>query len=240
MFAVLPSPAPSFGFDAFSSPPPPPQMYRPAMPSPLSSSPIRASSVLPPPRSTGESTFNLRDAQSSPLAARSQQDSRFKYATRNAKPNPVVRKREDAQEGRRRLFLQNVRQRQEDQKWEKRGGEEQLLKLEWSRLNRELLQAKESDIEGFVRIEDIENEIPVEQPEDIDMMLDALEQEEQAELEALLASLPSEGSEQTQTSGSRPDSMHFSDDEDYDSLFMELISEQENVLPTNSDDVEMS
>jgi hypothetical protein len=117
----------------------------------------------------------------------------------------------------------------------------QLLKLEWSRLNQELRQAKESDIEGFVRIEDIENEPPAEQPEDIDaMMLDALEQEEQAELEALLASLPSQGSERTQTSQNRPESMHFSDDEDYDSLFMELISEQENVPPTNSDDVEMS
>ncbi|KAK0627014.1 hypothetical protein B0T14DRAFT_423773 [Immersiella caudata] len=211
------------------------------MPSPLSSSRIRASSVSPPPRTTSDFTFNLREHQSSPLAARSQQESRFKYATRDAKPNPVVRKREDAQEGRRRLFLQNVRQRQEDQKWEKRGGEDQLLKLEWSRLNRELRQAKESDIDGFVRIEDIDDELPNEQPDDIDaMMLDALEQEEQAELEALLASLPSEGSAQAQTSPSRPESMHFSDDEDYDSLFMELISEQANDQPTSSGDVEMS
>ncbi|KAK0651577.1 hypothetical protein B0T16DRAFT_489571 [Cercophora newfieldiana] len=242
MFTVLPSPPFSFGLDAFASPPPPPQMYRPALPSPLSSSPIRASSVSPPHKTTSSFNFGLRDTQSSPLTAKHQQESRFKYATRNAKPNPVVKRREDAQEGRRRLFLQNVRQRQEDQKWEKRGGDNELLKLEWWRLNRELRQAKESDIEGFVRVEDIEDEHPIDQQAELEtdfdsMMLDAMEQEEQAELEALLESLPSE----TQTSPSRPESMHFSDDEDYDSLFMELLSAQQNSQPTTgSDDVEMS
>jgi len=130
MFTVLPTPAFSFGLDAFSSPPPPPSIYRPVVPSPLSSLPIRASSVSPPPRTASDfSTFNLRDTQSSPLTARHQQDSRFKYATRNAKPNPVVKRREDAQEGRRKLFLQNVRQRAEDQKWEKRGGDNEVYLL---------------------------------------------------------------------------------------------------------------
>ena len=140
------------------------------------------------------------------------------------------------------MFLQNVRQRAEDQKWEKRGGENELLKLEWWRLNRELQQAKESDIEGFVRVEEIEDEPPLDlqrEPEMVDidsMMLDAMEQEEQAEIDALLASLPSE----TRTSHSRPESMHF-DDEDYDSIFMELLSaQQNNQLTAALDDVEMS
>lgn len=152
-----------------------------------------------------------------------------------------MRKREDAQEGRRRLFLQNVRQKQEDQKWVRRGGENELLKLEWQRLNREFKQAKESDIEGFIRIEDFENEPYVDEQaedgmEDIDsMMVDALEQEEQAQIEALAALHSGE----SQTSQSRPESMHFSD-EDYDDLFMELLSAQEQNKQTSShQDVEM-
>lgn len=117
----------------------------------------------------------------------------------------------------------------------------QLLKLEWWRLNRELQQAKESDIEGFIRVEDIEDEPPIDQQAkmemDFDSMLDAMEQGEQAELEALLESLPSEA----QTLPNRPESMHFSDDEDYDKLFMELLSTQPNEQPTtDSDDVDMS
>ncbi|KAJ4414781.1 hypothetical protein N0V85_003001 [Neurospora sp. IMI 360204] len=45
---------------------------------------------------------------------------------------------------RRRLFLHNVRQRADDKAWERRGGENELLKLEWLRFNRELRLAKEA------------------------------------------------------------------------------------------------
>jgi hypothetical protein len=65
----------------------------------------------------------FRQSQSSPIKP---QATKFKYANRTARPNPVVKRREDAQDGRRRLFLQNVRQRQEDEKWEKRGGENEV------------------------------------------------------------------------------------------------------------------
>ena len=60
-------------------------------------------------------TRSQRDVQSSPIQA-----PKFKFAARPAKKNPVVRKREDARDGRRRLFLQNVRQRGEDRAWERR------------------------------------------------------------------------------------------------------------------------
>lgn len=53
-------------------------------------------------------------------------NSKFRFASRNPRPNPVLKRREDAQEGRRRLFFQNVRQRQDDKRWEMRGGEDEV------------------------------------------------------------------------------------------------------------------
>lgn len=127
MLAAMPAPIFSFSLDA-SSPPAPQYYHRPAVSSPLSSSPIRPSSVSPPhplaPRDPNSMSF-FRQSQSSPIKP---QATKFKYANRTARPNPVVKRREDAQDGRRRLFLQNVRQRQEDEKWEKRGGENEVRK----------------------------------------------------------------------------------------------------------------
>jgi hypothetical protein len=125
MLAAMPAPIFSFSLDA-SSPPTPQYYHRPSVASPLSSSPIRASSVSPPQplaaRDPNCMSFFLQ-SQSSPIKP---QAAKFKYANRTARPNPVVKRREDAQDGRRRLFLQNVRQRQEDEKWEKRGGENEV------------------------------------------------------------------------------------------------------------------
>jgi hypothetical protein len=56
----------------------------------------------------------------------SSSSSKFRFASRNPRPNPVLKRREDAQDSRRRLFLQNVRQRQEDRRWEMRGGEDEV------------------------------------------------------------------------------------------------------------------
>lgn len=52
----------------------------------------------------------------------------FKFANRGpARPNPLTaQKREAAQESRRKLFLKNVRQRAEDRRWERRGGEQEV------------------------------------------------------------------------------------------------------------------
>lgn len=51
---------------------------------------------------------------------------KFRFATGAPRPNPAVRKREDAREGRRKLFLNEVRQRSDDKKWERRGGEQEV------------------------------------------------------------------------------------------------------------------
>lgn len=92
--------------------------HRPAVPSPLSSSPLRASSPLSP---VHENTLAQRQTQSSPI-----QPPRFKYASRPARPNPVMRRREEAQESRRRGFLQGVRQKADDKAWQRRDIEGQV------------------------------------------------------------------------------------------------------------------
>lgn len=120
--------------------------YRPTVSSPLSSSPVRAST--PPPQPTLSSSSPLspchpnnsnnnnssssnfawsRDVQSSPLPA-SPSKPVSKFASRGPpRPNPLtVQKREAAQESRRKLFLKNVRQRAEDKRWERRGGEQEV------------------------------------------------------------------------------------------------------------------
>lgn len=120
--------------------------YRPTFSSPLSSSPIRASTTTPPatppspvsPCSSpifGSISTNYNnnnndapsgDAMSSP--AHGAKPNIFKFANRGpARPNPLTaQKREAAQESRRKLFLKNVRQRAEDRRWERRGGEQEV------------------------------------------------------------------------------------------------------------------
>ncbi|KAL8418193.1 hypothetical protein RB594_001704 [Gaeumannomyces avenae] len=204
------------------------------VPSPLSSSPIRASSPPQPlsPRDANE----RRQIQSSPIKP----SSMFKYASRPARPNPVARGREGFQEARRNLFLKKVQQRSDDKRWERRGVENKLQSAEWFEMDRARRQAKMLDREGMITESDIADAEGLYDEFDQcpdDMMADAMLQEEEAEFEALISS---SGVGQPQSSGGpgRPASPHWSDD-DYDALFMDLISEQENQLPVSSGDVEM-
>ncbi|KAI5462549.1 hypothetical protein BGZ63DRAFT_217240 [Mariannaea sp. PMI_226] len=109
MLSVAPAPIFSGSWD-----------HRPSVSSPLSSSPVRASSPLSP---VEKNSFPQRQVQSSPI-----KPPKFKYASRPTRPNHVAfRKREDAQEGRRRLFLQNVRQKSDDKVWQRRDIEGQVI-----------------------------------------------------------------------------------------------------------------
>lgn len=92
--------------------------HRPAVSSPLSSSPLRASSPL---GNQDENHFSIREIQSSPIRPPT-----FKYSSRPTRPNPVMRRREDAQEQRRAKFLRNVRDKAEDKAWERRDIEGQV------------------------------------------------------------------------------------------------------------------
>ncbi|KAK8049973.1 hypothetical protein PG994_011703 [Apiospora phragmitis] len=233
---------PTASFD-FTSP------YKPNVSSPLSSSPIRASSSQPSPpaplspRESNRCNFHI---QSSPIPA----PKLFKYASRPAKPNPLRQSRENAQESRRKLFLKNVRQRQDDRQWERRGGDQEVLKLEWSLLDRRRRQQKESDIDGFVFEDEIDQDIPKEAAamatggdlhppgEDIDdMMLDAMEQDEDAMLSMYEAeALSTQPQQPHQGAPPRSGSPFVSDDEDYDDIFMDLLSHRPQEFSTPSHD----
>ncbi|KAI0867849.1 hypothetical protein GGS24DRAFT_507377 [Hypoxylon argillaceum] len=209
-------PTPIFNLD-FSSP------HRPSVPSPLSSSPLRPSQTSPPLSPRNRNTLPRRDTQSSPIKGPSPI---FKYASRHVKPNPLRLSREKAQESRRTLFLKNVRQRADDRKWEQRGGDQEALKLEWHVLNNRRRQEKEMDIDGIVFNDELEDipENPYELQEEIDdIMVDAIAREEEAELDAMLSFLDTSSSSQAPR---RPNTPSLSDDEDYDTLFRDILSRE--------------
>ncbi|KAL2269123.1 hypothetical protein VTJ83DRAFT_3969 [Remersonia thermophila] len=297
MYSILPQTPPRFSFGSGAEVHH--HLHRPAFSSPLSSSPIRASSPSPPPPGDkmqeqqpnpnqpltpwGPNTSNARPqhTQSSPIfpsrtgltspttPATDQNaagfgygtNPKFRFASRSSRPNPVLRRREDAQESRRRLFLQNVRQRQEDRRWEMRGGEDELLKLEWQRLSRERQQALEAefaqfDIDLAAREEEEElrwmqqqrqmlTSAPNPHDRDLDaMMADVIAQQEEAEMQALLEALESGGRApaQEQPRQQQQQQQQLFSDDDYDDVFMDLIHQEESQsqMAADSQDVEMS
>lgn len=205
--------------------------HRPSIPSPLSSSPIRASSPLSP---IHENTLSQRQTQSSPI-----QPPKFKYAARPTRPNPVVRRREVAQESRRRTFLQSVRQKSDDRAWQRRdiegqvlesctaqllaravANEPQFLKTSWlddrGRLARDAPDFTEADIDDAMAFHE-----EVEQPHEDDMVMETNPEDE--ELEAMLESYE----EQQHAPSQRPPSPTLSDEE-YDDIFAELLSQEQS------------
>jgi len=78
------------------------------------------------------------------------------------------------------------------------------------------------------------------------MMVDAIAREEEAEIEALLSSMPMPPPPPTDGDGDRdmyegrPESVYFSDEEDYDALFMELSQHETAHGMGSSQDTEMS
>ncbi|KAI0393265.1 hypothetical protein F5Y17DRAFT_314372 [Xylariaceae sp. FL0594] len=207
----------SFNID-FSSP------HRPAVSSPLSSSPLRLSQSSPPLSPRDPNRPPRRDTHSSPIQA---PPSKFKFASRNCKPNPLRLSREKSQENRRTLFMKNVRQRADDRMWEKRGGDQEVLILEWKAMNRKVRDKIATDLDGVLFEEDIDD-IPVHaeklQPEVDDKMVDVLAQEEEEELNAMLSLLDPTSSAPGTVQLGTPS---LSDDEDYDSLFIDILKEEE-------------
>ncbi|KAL7622885.1 hypothetical protein AAE478_006564 [Parahypoxylon ruwenzoriense] len=198
--------------------------HRPARSSPLSSSPIRPSQSSPPLSPRNPNALPRLDTQSSPIQA---PPSKFKFSSRNAKPNPLRLSRENAQESRRNLFLRNVRKRADDKKWERRGGDQEALKLEWSMLDRQRREQKNADLDGMVfedEIEDIPELLQRQAPQDLDdMMVDAIAQEEAEEMNAMFSILEAQPSQPS----FRPSPPSIPDDDDYDSIFRDLLSQQQ-------------
>ncbi|KAI0134086.1 hypothetical protein BJ170DRAFT_183828 [Xylariales sp. AK1849] len=201
--------------------------YKPTHASPLSSSPIRASQSSPsaPLSPRDPNTLPRRHVNSSPL--QQAPPTKFKYCARDVKKNPLRQSRENGQESRRKLFLKNVRQRADDKQWGRRGGDQEVLKLEWATLDQRRRQLKDSDIDGLVLEDELEDipEMSGQGPDD--MMVDSYVQEEEAELDAMLSAYEAQSQSYSQPP-TRPDSPSLSDDDDYDSLFVDLLSKQES------------
>lgn len=144
-----------------------------------------------------------------------------------------------------------------------RGGEQELLKLEWFSLNKDLQQAKNADLDGLVLDSDIEDAARLreevmskaralggnvkgnasQEPGDVDMdvdemLVDMFEQEQQAELEAMAAEMSGEASSsQAALSTNRPPGQpQWSDDEDYDAIFEDYLLEEQEVLGHSQDE----
>lgn len=149
-----------------------------------------------------------------------------------------------------------------------------MLKLEWFSLNKDLRQAKNSDLDGLVFESDIEEAARLREEEeaaaaasssaamswgtagsshpDVDeMMVDTLEREQRAEVEeyeAMMASIRDGGADgrkwDQQHEQKPPDSPHLSDDDDdYDALFMDYLSQEHQGLreaPASSGEMDLS
>jgi len=121
----------------------------------------------------------------------------------------------------------------------------------WYEEEQQIYRQKENDVAGMPTEEDLEDAITmVDQqdqleamvPEDLDdMMVDEIARQEELELEALLASYeqpsPPPSSNSQEGLPQRPPSPYYSDDEEYDQIFMELA---ENDLGEAGEDTEMS
>ncbi|SPN97494.1 uncharacterized protein DNG_01008 [Cephalotrichum gorgonifer] len=197
--------------------------YKPAAPSTLSSSPIRAPSPLSP---INGNSAPQRSCFSSPPAPPS------KFASRPAKPNPMLRKRDEGQATRRLLFLKNVRERATDKAWERRAIEGNAVRR-WHEEQQEFARQKGLDTAAILTEADIEDAAAVadaSQPDYDSMMVDDVARQEELELEALLATMNQE-TQSTPTveanSTQRPPSeYYFSDDDEYEEIFMQLIQNE--------------
>ncbi|KHN95069.1 uncharacterized protein MAM_07118 [Metarhizium album ARSEF 1941] len=215
--------APSFGLE-----------HRPNVSSPLSSSPVRPSSPLY--SVDGNVSFSSRrQIQSSPI-----QQPKFRYASRPVRKNPLLRKREDAQESRRRNFLQSVRQKQDDRAWRRRDIEGQFLKnsllADIGRLSHDAPAVLETDLEDAMASQDNHkfqsSHEDDHEPEDA---MDVVCQEEE-ELEVMVASY-----EQHSQLDQGPSSPVLSDEE-YDDVFAELIAQEQacSQAPPSAEHMDMS
>ncbi|KAG6032101.1 hypothetical protein E4U41_007320 [Claviceps citrina] len=207
--------------------------HRPSVSSPLSSSPIRATSPLSP---VDRNALPRRQVQSSPI-----QQPKFKYASRPVRQNPLLRKREDLQESRRRTFLHNVRQKAEDKAWHRRDIEGQFLKnsllADMGRLSYDAPVLSERDLEDAMTFHEERH------PED-DNMLDGSPHDD--DIEAMVASFEDQQShgqgQSPDRAKPRPSSPALSD-EDYDDIFEELIAqerEQSSCTQPSAEHMDMS
>ncbi|KAF2635139.1 hypothetical protein P280DRAFT_412183 [Massarina eburnea CBS 473.64] len=155
------------------------------------------------------------------------------------KPNPVLQTRDAATQKRRDMFFRRVQKERDDKKWDARG--EQIQRLDYVTEHKrweaeKARQAPEVEEEVFD-----EEELPIDtsshttygapQPEREVQEADDMDELEQWELQRLVASMEEERDNASQHYGS--------DDEDYDSIFMECVEAGEVQQPLRSDHLDV-
>ncbi|KAF2759733.1 hypothetical protein EJ05DRAFT_509445 [Pseudovirgaria hyperparasitica] len=207
-----------------------PQSFAPARSSPLSE---RSSNACP------------RRYNSAIMSQAQDAKQQVPYSKRSIKQAPINRGREEVRDKRRDLFLKKVKEGREDRNWEAKG--EQILRMDFMKEQKkwETEKARSAPkFDEFAEDDEPQDEImlssqpyqthPSFQTSSLNSALashheeaeaEALLRQEQEELDAMLAAI--EDQENIEQAYQLPS--HFgSDDEDYDSLFMDYLSTQED------------
>ncbi|KAH7084886.1 hypothetical protein BKA63DRAFT_498407 [Paraphoma chrysanthemicola] len=139
------------------------------------------------------------------------------------KPNPVIQTRDAATKRRRDLFFRRVQNGREDKKWESRGEQIQQLDFVSERKRWEAEKARQAPEQDDDMIEEVIEDAPlpvwtdpVPQQESEMTEADYVAAQEELELQQLIEAMEQENDASSQHFGS--------DDEDYDSLFMECAN----------------
>ncbi|KFY05115.1 hypothetical protein O988_00246 [Pseudogymnoascus sp. VKM F-3808] len=201
--------------------------YAPVTPSPLSSSPLRAS----PNRDDIFSMSSLTPPQTN----QTQRCSESAYSARQTKKNPLIHRNDNdnGRETRRKLFLRRVRQDSEDKRWEKRGGDDEIMRTIWIAEQKRREEKRARDAQAWAGIEEEEEDLDDSQlreagkvnPRQDEEMADEVAQQEDAEMEAMLSMLDAESWDPPPNQGNQHDdnnTPYGSDDDEYDQLFMEI------------------
>ncbi|PVH93418.1 hypothetical protein DM02DRAFT_661989 [Periconia macrospinosa] len=205
--------------------------FTPSRPSPLSE---RSSNVASKPF-----TFSMPD------------EKKPTNPPRTFKPNPLVKTRDVATQKRRELFFRRVQKNRDDKKWGARGEQIQCMDYISERKRWEADKARrapniEEEIEDEEELMDAASSYlssSAPQPEEIIEEAEYLCEQEEWELQQLIASMEEDEADNV--------SQHFgSDDEDYDAIFTQVLSSAEvqqsqpdsgsTSYPTDTDEMDMT
>ncbi|KAI8934190.1 hypothetical protein NX059_008939 [Plenodomus lindquistii] len=214
--------------------------YTPSMPHYTAYTPPRSSPLSERSANTAPRLFNF--SMGSP------DQKKPSISQRAYKANPVMQTRDAATKRRRDMFFNRVQNSREDKKWEARGEQIQQLDFVSERKRWEAEKARQApppedpefdeDLIDGAMLPELPQIHSAPQPETWMTEADWVAAQEEYELQQLVASMEQENDASSQHYGS--------DDEDYDSIFMECAttaSEQHQYQPHQaygaSNDVEM-
>ncbi|OBT73670.1 hypothetical protein VF21_06177 [Pseudogymnoascus sp. 05NY08] len=205
--------------------------YAPVTPSPLSSSPLRAS-----PNRDDIFSFDMASL-TPPQTNQTERSNESAYSARQTKKNPLIHRNDNdnGRETRRKLFLRRVRQDSEDKRWEKRGGDDEIMRTIWIAEQKRREERRARDAQAWAGVEEEEDleesqltEIERVKPSQDEEMVDEVAQQEDAEMEAMLSMLDAESWDPPPNQKNQHDdnTPYGSDDDEYDQLFMEIGFEE--------------